>query len=221
MTTLPDPGPAAEDLALLTLTQWLSPAFPLGSFAYSHGLETAIAEGDVTDAAGLQAWLTYLLRFGSGRSDAILLHAALRGEDPDALADLARALAPSAERARETEEQGRALARTVAALGGVAAPGRPLPVALGVAARRLGLAPGRVVALFLQGFTANLVSCATRAVPLGQTEAQAVLSRLAPTAAAVARETAGQSTESIASSAFGADVASLRHEVQQVRLYKT
>jgi urease accessory protein len=106
-----DPDPGAEDLALLTLTQWLSPAFPLGSFAYSHGLETAIAEGCVPDAAGLEAWLGYVLRHGSGRSDAIMLHAVLRGEDPDALADLVRALAPSAERARESMSRSFAFTR--------------------------------------------------------------------------------------------------------------
>ncbi|MEM1430808.1 MAG: urease accessory UreF family protein [Pseudomonadota bacterium] len=224
MTTRTDAAAASaaeEDLALLRLTQWLSPAFPLGSFAYSHGLETAISEGDVADAAGLEVWLDHILRFGSGRSDAILLHACLRGEDPDTLADLARALAPSAERLRETEEQGGALARTVAALGGPASPARPLPVALGVAARELGLAPARIVALYLQSFASNLVSCATRAVPLGQTEAQAVLTRLGETVAALARDTQDVPCDRIASSAFGADLASLRHETLPVRIYKT
>lgn len=207
--------------ALLSVTQWLSPAFPLGSFAYSHGLETAIAAGDVTDAGSLAAWLDYVLRFGTGRTDAILIHAALRGEPADGLAAGARALAPSAERAREAEDQGAALVRTLNSLQGTEAPPRPLPVAFGAAASALDLPAERLVALYLHAFLSNLVTCATRAVPLGQTEAQAVLARLAPAIETVASETAGVPVDQIASSAFGADLASLQHETQAVRIYRT
>jgi urease accessory protein len=221
MTTGTDPAAAAGEGALLTLTQWLSPAFPLGSFAYSHGLETAIAGGEVASAAALEHWLGHLLRHGSGRADAILLHAALRGEDADGLADLARALAASAERARETEEQGAALVRTVNALTGRADPPRPLPVALGVAAHPLGLPRVRVAALYLHAFASNLVSVATRAVPLGQTEAQGVLARLSPVVAEEAAATAEMPVEAIASAAFGADLAAMAHETLPVRLFKT
>jgi urease accessory protein len=209
------------EAALLALAQWLSPAFPLGSFAYSHGLETAVGEGRVTTATALEDWLRHVLRFGAGRADAILLHAALRGEDPDGLADLARALAAGAERLRETEEQGAALARTVNALAGRSDPPRPLPVALGVAARPLELPPVRVAAFYLHAFAANLASCATRFVPLGQTEAQAVLARLAPEIAALAAQTEGVAPERIAGAAFGADLDAMAHETLEVRIFKT
>ena len=115
--------------ALLSLVQWLSPAFPTGGFAYSHGLEQVIAEGTVTDADGLRDWLAGVLEHGSGWQDAVLLSLALRpGADHPALAELALALAPSAERLAETIEQGTALARTVQAITGrqVAAPRFPL-----------------------------------------------------------------------------------------------
>ncbi|MEO1677147.1 MAG: urease accessory UreF family protein [Pseudomonadota bacterium] len=210
-----------DDHGLLTLTQWLSPAFPLGSFSYSHGLEAAIADGDVTSAESLSAWLDYLLRFGTGRADATLLHAALRGEDPDALADVARALAASAERAQETEAQGAALARTVSAITDQDMPARPLPVALGVAARPLGMPAVQVVALYLHAFAGNLTSCATRFVPLGQTEAQAALAGLAPTILSVAAETEHTPVTDIASAAFGADLAAIAHETMDVRLFQT
>ena len=209
------------EAALLALAQWLSPAFPLGSFAYSHGLETAVGDGRVTTATALEDWLRHVLRFGAGRADAILLHAALRGEDPDGLADLARALAAGAERLRETEEQGAALARTVNALAGRSDPPRPLPVALGVAARPLELPPVRVAAFYLHAFAANLASCATRFVPLGQTEAQAALARLAPDIAALAAQTEGMAPERIAGAAFGADLDAMAHETLEVRIFKT
>ena len=213
--------PMADDLALLRLTQWLSPAFPLGSFAYSHGLERAVDRGDVGDAAAAEAWIAHLLRHGSGQADATLLHATLAGGDPDALADLARALAASSERAEETRAQGAALARTVNAVAGRADPPRPLPVALGVAARPLGLAPEQVVALYLQAFAGNLVLCATRFVPLGQTEGQGALARLAPVIEEVARGTRGRDPEAIATAAFGADLAAMEHETMDVRIYLT
>lgn len=216
-----DAGKDSVAAGLLALTQWLSPAFPLGSFAYSHGLEAAIAEGDVRSADDLERWLSFLLQFGSGRADAILLHATLRGEDPDELAVLAHALAASAERERETMAQGTALARTVNALTGRSDPARPLPVALGVAARSLAVPPVQVVALYLQAFASNLTSCATRFVPLGQTEAQAALARLAPVISDIAAQSLGTQVERIAQAGFGADMAAMAHETMDVRIFKT
>ena len=163
---------------LLSLVQWLSPAFPTGAYAYSHGLESEIAAGRVTTAVHLSAWLSDVLTHGTGRQDAILLaHALDPDADIDALAALARALCPSAERLQETMEQGTAFARATSALMGLDLPARPMPVAVGQAARSLGLAKAQVVALYLHAFTANLVSAAVRFVPLGQTEGQAVHTR--------------------------------------------
>ncbi|AXQ93098.1 urease accessory protein UreF [Cereibacter azotoformans] len=207
--------------ALLTLVQWLSPAFPTGAFAYSHGLEWAIAEGEVQDAAGVEQWVADILRFGSGRTDAILLAHALKGHDLEALSDLARALAPSAERLRETEEQGAAFAATTAALTGRALPPRPLPVAIGQAAAALGRPVTEVLELTLHAFAANLVSAAVRFVPLGQTEGQAILSSLHPLIEEIARESAEAPIEAIGSAAVRGDLAAMRHETQQVRIFKT
>jgi urease accessory protein len=211
-----------EDAALLTLTQWLSPAFPTGAFAYSHGLEQAIAAGDVHDPATLTHWLNSILRHGSGRADAILLARAMDEDtDPDALDTLARALAPSAERLRETLDQGAAFAATAAALTATPMPPRAHPVAVGTAARSLGLAPATVAALWLQAFAANLVAAAVRFVPLGQTEGQLVLARLAPIILEVATEAAAAPLEAIGTAALGADLAAMRHETMDVRIFRT
>ena len=211
-----------HDTALLTLIQWLSPAFPTGGYAYSHGLEWAMAAGEVTDAASLQSWISDVLRYGAGRSDAILL---ARGLDPDAnleaLSDLARALAGSAERLRETVEQGAAFALTTGALTGHALPPRPLPLAIAQAARSLTLPPETVVAMFLHGFAANLVSAAVRFVPLGQTDGQRVLAALHPLVALLANEAAEAPLAAIGTAAFRADMAAMQHETQSVRLFKT
>ncbi|WP_323021834.1 urease accessory protein UreF [Pararhodobacter sp.] len=213
-----------DPAALLTLTQWLSPAFPTGAFAYSHGLERVVAEGKVTDAATLQAWLEGILRHGAGWQDAVLLAVGLRdGADLDALDALARALAPSAERLRETLDQGQAFARTVSALTGQTLPPRPLPVALADAVGRAALAlpPALVIALYLQAFTGNLTTIAVRHVPLGQTEGQSVLARLAPLLTALAARAAGATLDDLGGAALAAELAAFEHETQDIRIFRT
>ncbi|MFB9150380.1 urease accessory protein UreF [Roseovarius ramblicola] len=206
--------------AHLTLVQWLSPAFPTGAFAYSHGLEHEIATEVVTDAASLAAWLENILRFGAGWQDAVLLSHALDG-GCDALDDLARALAPCAERLQEGLEQGAAFARTVTGITGHALPPRMLPVAVGEAAAPLDLSKPDAIALYLQGFAGNLVTIGIRHVPLGQTEGQAVLSRLAPLIHDLASRAACAPLDTLGTCALAGDLAALRHETQEVRIFRT
>jgi urease accessory protein len=206
--------------AHLTLVQWLSPAFPTGAFAYSHGLEAEIAAGTVRDAASLVVWLGNILRYGAGWQDAVLLAHALDGEC-DRLDDLARALQPCAERLQESREQGAALARCVAGITGRALPARLLPVAVGEAAAALDLPKRDVIALYLQGFVGNLVTISVRHVPLGQTEGQAVLARLLPDIHAQSIRAARATLDEIGTCALAGDLAALRHETQDVRIFRT
>ncbi|WP_068296652.1 urease accessory protein UreF [Pararhodobacter sp. CCB-MM2] len=207
---------------LLSLTQWLSPAFPTGAFAYSHGLERAIATQSLRDAATLEDWLTGILLHGAGWQDAVLLSQALTpGADIDALDDLARALAPSAERLKETLDQGAALARTIAGITGRNLLTRPLPVALGEAAQGLDLPKPMVISLYLQGFASNLVTVAVRHVPLGQTEGQTVLAQLAPVLTALAESAAEATLDDLGGAALAADLAAFEHETQDVRIFRT
>ncbi|MFM2355472.1 MAG: hypothetical protein RLZZ528_1208 [Pseudomonadota bacterium] len=211
-----------SDAARLKLIQWLSPAFPLGGFAYSHGIEAAIASGAVVDAGSAGAWIEDVIRRGSGRVDAVLLRAALRPDaDHAALAALAVAMAASKERLTETMEQGAALARTVGAISGRDLPAEPYPVALGRAAQGLGLPPQDVVAQYLHAFASQLVQVAVRFVPLGQTEGQAMLAQLHPAILDVADAAESIRPEDVTSSAFGADSAAMRHETMEVRIYRT
>jgi len=211
-----------SDAGLLALVQWLSPAFPLGGFAWSQGLEWVISEGQVIDRAGLEGWLGDLIAHGGLGVDAVLLARALDpGADHAGLADVARALAPTRERLAETEGQGAALARTVAALTGRELPAAPLPVALGRAAAPLGLPAERVVALYLQSAASALVLAAVRFVPLGQTEGQAALAALAPRIEAAARRAVATPLSGLGSAALGADMASAWHEDMEVRIFKS
>lgn len=208
--------------ALLTLVQWLSPAFPTGAFAYSHGLERGIAAGDVTDAASFEQWLRNILHYGAGWQDAVLLsHALAPDADLEALDALARALAPSAERLQESAEQGAALARMISGLTGRSLPPRMLPVALGEAASALGLPQGQIAQFYLQNFAGNLTTIATRHVPLGQTEGQAVLAKLLPEIELLGTWAALASLDDLGSCALAADLAAFQHETQDVRIFRT
>jgi urease accessory protein len=205
---------------LLTLVQWLSPAFPTGGYAYSHGLETVIFEGE-RSAAGIGDWIERVLRHGTGQADVVLLACALRGDDPTELDAFARAMAGTKERLSETLEQGTAFARTVAALTGRDLPARALPVAVGEAALGLNLAMEEVVAVYLHAFAANLVACATRFAPLGQTAGQAMLSALHPVIGSLADWAATAGLKDIGTAAVAAELASMRHEEMDVRIFKT
>jgi urease accessory protein len=216
MTTGIDPA--------LTLAQLFSPAFPVGGFAYSHGLEAAIADGRVATAADLGDWLCDILRHGAGRADALVLAAAWRAETDAALAEidaLARAFQPSAERLRETALQGAAFAEAVNAVWGTALPGLTLPVAAGRAARLLALPPVLTARFHLHAFVASLAGAGMRAMPLGQTEGQRLIRALAPVCAEIADDTADGDLDRLSSTAFLADIASMRHETLTTRIFRT
>ncbi|MEL6169078.1 MAG: urease accessory UreF family protein [Pseudomonadota bacterium] len=206
----------------LTLARWLSPSFPLGSFAYSHGLEAAVEQGAVATADALCAWSGDVLRYGSGKSDAILLALALKpGADWVVLAAWARALAASRERWVETRELGTAFTDTTNAIEGTAHAAAPLPVAVGRAASRLDLPAEEVVALYLQNMAAAIVSAGVRFIPLGQVAGQGVQAALAPIALVVAHEAIATDLDAITTGVPMADLAAMAHETMDVRIFLT
>lgn len=206
----------------LTLQHWLSPAFPTGAFAYSHGLEQLVADGVVQDAATLELWLAELLRFGTGWQDSVLIAQGLAsGADFEALDVIATALQPCAERLQESREQGAAFARTVAAITGRNLPERSLPVAIAEAAAPLGLPCDEIIPVYLQAFATNLVTIAIRHVPLGQSDGHGVLARLLPTLPDLGARASRATLEDLGSSCFAADMAAFLHETKDVRLFRT
>ena len=228
----PHPGPlpkrGEEGSSLVKLLTWLSPAFPTGGFAYSHGLEWAVEAGDVRNEDTLAAWLDDVLRHGSGRADAILLRHAHRAADVTELAsvaELAAAAQPSRERQAETLGQGTAFALAATVWGAplLAALDGPVayPIAVGALARAHAVAEDAAGEGFLHAATANMVSAAVRLVPLGQTAGLRVLSRLEPAIAAVAAETRTATLDDLGSACFRSDIASMCHETQYTRLFRT
>lgn len=233
--------------ALYRLLTFLSPAFPIGTFTYSHGLEQVIDAGGVTSSAELRAWLEDVLKYGAGRSDAILMSEAHRatqaadGAKVRELAELGLALQPSKERHLESSAQGTAFIDTVVAswrpeietaasriFAELACPESgdrlkswPYPVALGLVFAAHDLPEAAAVTAFLHAFTANLISVAVRAVPLGQNDGQKVLATLEPVIFKVAEEALGAGLDDLGTSTFLADIASMAHETQYSRLFRS
>ncbi len=208
---------------LLTLMQWLSPGFPVGAFAYSHGLETAIEQGQIATIDDLNLWLRDLIVHGGGQADIVLLSASYHAE-AEALADIdttAQAFAASQERLLETTQQGAAFGRTVDAISGTKLGKLTYPVAVGYAAKTLGIPLDDTARVYLHAFAANLISAAVRLVPLGQTEGQRLLSQLADTIEDTARRAVEDDITTLSSHCFAADIAAMQHETQYSKVFRT
>ena len=207
---------------LLLLLTWMSPAFPTGAFAYSHGLEWAIDQRAVTTGAELKDWIADLLTRGSGWNDAVLF-ARCWEDDAGDLNALALALATSRERHLETTQIGRAFR---IAAGVFAAPALDdaeiaYPIAAGTACAAMGIDKGQALLAWLQGFAATLTSVAVRLVPIGQTAGLEVLRDLAPVIARTAARAGSATLADLGAITFAADIAAMRHETQHSRVFRT
>lgn len=212
--------PMTTNTDILTLSQLLSPSFPVGGFAYSHGLETAINDGAITCAASLEAWLLDVLYHGGAQSDAVLLNAAYTGDAIEVDVQ-ARAFASTAERLKETDLQGAAFCDTVRAVWEIDLGRLCYPVAVGRAAALMKLDPDLSTAMYLQAFIGNLVAAAMRLVPLGQVDGQKVQTALKPKCAAIAKASLNATLDDLHGSAWGSDIAAMRHETQYSRVFRS
>lgn len=226
----------AQAVEALRLMAWLSPGYPVGTYAYSHGLEWAVEAGDVTDEASLSAWLADVCERGSLRNDLILAahaHTHAGTKDPEEIAavnDLALALAPSRELHLETSQQGRSfldatlgawpcrrLEAVAAALRGAVA----YPVAVGASAGAHGMASGPMLAAYGLAFVQNLVSAALRAAPVGQAAGTRIVAGLSPRIATLAEAALGQSLDDLGTCCLRLDLGSFRHETQYSRIFRS
>ncbi len=241
LMTTNEPGEACrsserEAAALYRLMTWLSPAFPVGGFSYSSGIEWAVEAGDITDTTTLADWLDAMLGDGAGFCDAIFLVQAFRaaeaGEEGSLreIAELAAAFVPSRERQLETTSQGRAfiaIARAAwdadgldAVVGACVGP-IVYPVAVGIVAASHGVRLEPTLHAFLHALVSNWISAASRLIPLGQTDSQRVLARLEGAVATTAARALYATLDDLGSAIFRADLASLRHETQYTRLFRS
>lgn len=230
------PTPADVSLANAELLVWLSPSFPVGSFAFSHGMEWAVHTGEVRDAATTIAWIGTLIAHGALRNDVILAACAWRAaheQNAPALREanqLALALAGSRERLLETTAQGNAFVTTIRAAWSSPQNERALqclhgdiayPVAVGVAAAGRDVPLADTLELFGTAVLQNLVSATIRLSAIGHTDGQRVIAALLPAVRSLARQCQNATLDDVGGAAFGSDLAALKHETQYTRLFRS
>jgi urease accessory protein len=215
---------------------WLSPAYPIGAFSYSSGIEWAVEAGDIISAETLRAWLAVIISEGGGFADAVFLahaHRAITASDDAALravTELAAAFVPSKERFLETTAQGRAFLDATRAAWPCPAIERldqawhgpvALPVAVGVTCAGHGIALVPALHAVLHALAANWISAGVRLIPLGQTDGQRVLAALEAVVDDAAARALATPLDEVGTCAFRADLASMRHETQYTRLFRS
>ncbi len=235
-----------EPGALYRLLAWSSPAFPIGAFSYSHGLEAAADAGAVRDRASLEAWIRAIIDQGSGRIDADILRdawrAAMAGDDA-ALADANRrgcAYRATAELALESGQQGAAFRAAYEAAWADLTPTLTLPppagegrsggdraaeichaAVFGTAAARAGISLPDALTAYLSAFAANLMSAGLRLGIVGQSDGQRILAALEPVVTAVVAACLNRDAEDFGATTFALDLASMAHETQYTRLFRS
>ena len=235
---------STDRTSLYKLLAWASPAFPTGAFSYSHGLEAAASDGAVRDRATLEAWIRTTIVYGSGRVDADILRDAYRAEvsgDDAALADANRrgcAYRATAELALEAGQQGTAFVAAYEAAWQSPQPnlsplagegrGRDIPVSdschaavFGAATARGGIALADALTAYLQAFAANLMSAGLRLGIIGQTNGQRILAALEPVVTAAVEASLARAPEDFGAATFALDLASMAHEIQYSRLFRS
>lgn len=215
-----------DGASLLRLMTWLSPAFPVGAFSYSHGLEVAIRDGAVSSEVDLYDWLSDLVTRGSAWNDAVLLAEAWRSAGDEArlteVAELGTALASCHERQRETLQQGTAFKiAAVAWTGDDEFTDVPYPVAIGAAAARLAIGLGESVSAYLHAFTGNLISAAIRLGAVGQKQGVRIQERLEAVILATAERAMRSTLDDMGGACFASEMAAMRHETLESRLFRS
>ena len=226
-------------VALLRLQSWLSPAFPTGSYSYSHGLEWAVEAGYIKDRESLVDWLEADLCYGSARNEAIFFSEAWRSTRDDdrarlfEIAELAAAFRGTSEFALESSQQASACHlmlrrvwpdRLLDALSQWLSERRVAPavsVVLGVRSAREGIPVGLALPTYLQSYLANLVTAGVRLIPLGQTDGQSAIAALEEAVLAASAQARNATIDDLGSAAFMVDLASMGHEIQYTRLFRS
>ncbi len=223
-----------QGVALLRLLTWLSPAFPIGAFSYSHGLETAVAKGDIHDRESMRDWLLNLIARGSGWSDSVLLAHAWHCTDDSlqhilSINEFSLALAPSAERLAETCQLGEAFYKASKAwptalhdaLDGQRTTPLAQPVIVGAIARAHAIPLDVILPAATHAFLSNLISVAIRLVPLGQTDGLALQAALEDPILRMTERAAQASLEDIGTACLLSDIAAMQHETLTTRIFRS
>ncbi|MBL4748621.1 MAG: urease accessory protein UreF [Magnetovibrio sp.] len=227
------------DSGLLRLMSWLSPSFPVGAYAYSHGAEFAVERGMIKDRKSAGAWIDFIIEFGTGRMDTDLFIAAYFAAENNnsknfvEVCGLAKALKGTAELGLESRAQGEAFLHTVLTVwpdknlqkfvhdckDSAIEPSYTTAVAAAAAFANIGL--HAALSAYLHAFAANIISAIVRLVPLGQTDGQKMIAALEPVIERVLKDAFERDLNDIGSAAINVDIMSMKHETQYSRLFRS
>lgn len=217
--------------SLLHLLQFSSPALPIGGYSYSQGLEAALEQGLVTDAASARGWMVRYLDEVMAQWDGPLLWRLLKAfeaRDGEAVrwwSDCFLASRDTAELRAETVQMGYSLTRLIAELGvaDVAVLGEEvaLPAAYACAVDALDIPHEEALLAMLFAWLENQVLVCVKSGPLGQVAGQRLLLSLRAELEAAALVARTLPDEALSNWSPGLSMLSMRHEVQHGRLYRS
>jgi urease accessory protein len=221
--------------SFLRLLSWLSPSFPNGAYSYSHGLEWAVEAGHVYDRSSLVDWLEADLCYGSGRNEAIFFTEAYRCAIDDEranlmqVAEVAAASRGTPEFALESSQQATACLNTLRQVwpDPVLDVFREiqvqpaLAVVLGARTAMEGIPAGVALPAFLHSYVANLAIAGVRLIPLGQTDGQLAIAELEYAVLSASAKGACATLDDLGSAGFMVELASIAHETQYTRLFRS
>ncbi|HEY9849480.1 MAG TPA: urease accessory protein UreF [Leptolyngbyaceae cyanobacterium] len=223
-----------DNLALLSLLQLTNSALPVGAYSYSEGIESLVEKGVISDRQSLQHWLEEELRYGAIRLETWLM---LRGYQSAKLIDLHtleywNAWASAARETEELREQswqmGRALSRLLQKL-------QPelssvfsqlnqncnYAIAFAIAAVHWQISPDVAAIGYLHSWATNLVNAGVKLIPLGQTAGQQLLLDLHPYIISTTEKLLVLDDDQIGTCGWGLSLASMTHENQYSRLFRS
>lgn len=217
-----------DSTSLLRLMAWLSPVFPIGSFAYSAGLEQASESRMVTNAEQLFDWLSDYLNYGSTWNDAVFFANAWRmakdGNNLDEISALAEAMAGTKERHQETIAQGAAFLKAANTwdMDSSILPGQcALPIAVGARCANADIDLTPALLTYLQAFVSNQLQAAIRLSVIGQNDALKILARFEPLLIELTERASQTTLDDLGSFTITADISSMQHETMESRIFQS
>ncbi|MCD8489627.1 MAG: urease accessory protein UreF [Desertifilum sp.] len=219
---------------LLYLLQLASPALPIGAYSYSEGLEILVEQGVICNESQLQEWMEQSLSYGSVRLEAAIalraIHATIKGDRQalDYWNNWSTATKETSELRAASWQMGRSLSRLlidiqpqIADIFQACKRDCNYSIAYGIAAAYWEIPPDAAIVAYLQSWATNLMTAGVKLIPLGQTTGQQLLLNLHPTLLRVTPEILMLADEELSSFSWGLSLASMAHETQYTRLFRS
>ena len=201
------------------LHTWFSPSFPIGSYSFSHGLESMIENKLIKDKQEINDYIKSILYHGTCKNEIILIKFAYKGLE---LNDFALSLCSSKERKIETLAMGNNFRKILKDSWQYELPeNTAYPVAIGIAANFFKLPLKLTVISFLQSFISNLINICVKHIPIGQKIGQDCLINSFALIREVVKKNESCTLDDIGGICFNSDIHSIKHENLKTRIYKT